>query len=249
VEEWFAWWLTDWGLDVRVTDVTQGVAAMNLAGPRARAILSALTDVDCSPAAFSYLDGRRATVAGIPCLILRIGFVGELGYEIHCPAVQAVPLWDAIAARGARPFGLEPQRVLRLQKLHVLVGQDTDSESTPYGAGMPWIVKLDKEGDFVGRWALEHLAERGPQAVLVGLRLDALPLEGAAVLDGAGAPAGRVTSARASPQLGNVIALAWVPAALAHDGATVTVADRGRRLAATVTTTPFYDPEGAVVRS
>jgi sarcosine oxidase subunit alpha len=249
VEEWFAWWLADWKLDVRMTDVTQGVAAMNLAGPRAREILSALTDLDCAPEAFAYLDGKQAAVAGIPCLILRIGFVGELGYEIHCPAAQAEPLWDALAAHGVRPFGLEPQRVLRLQKMHVLVGQDTDSESTPYGAAMPWIVKLDKENDFVGRWALEHLAERDGSSALVGLRLDELPLEGAAVLDSEGAPVGRVTSARESAQLGAAIGMAWVPAALASDGARVTISDRGRRVAATVTTKPFYDPEGAVLRS
>jgi sarcosine oxidase subunit alpha len=249
VEEWFAWWLADWKLDVRMTDVTQGVAAMNLAGPRAREILSGLTDLDCSPDAFAYLDGRHAAVAGVPCLILRIGFVGELGYEIHCPAAQAETLWDALTAGGARPFGLEPQRVLRLQKMHVIVGQDTDSESTPYAAAMPWIVKLDKEGDFIGRWALEHLAEREPSVALVGLRLDELPLEGAAVLDADGTPAGRVTSARRSAQLGEVIGLAWVPAALAADGAAVTVSDRGNRIAATVTTTPFYDPEGRVLRS
>jgi sarcosine oxidase subunit alpha len=249
VEEWFAWWLADWRLDVTMTDVTQGVAAMNLAGPRAREILYGLTDLDCSPEAFAYLDGRHAVVAGVPCLILRIGFVGELGYEIHCPAAQAEPLWDAIAAHGVRPFGLEPQRVLRLQKMHVLVGQDTDSESTPYGAAMPWIVKLDKEGDFVGRWALEHLGERDGASALVGIACDELPLEGAAVLDADGTPAGRVTSARASAQLDRVIGLAWVPAALAQDGASVTVADRGKRVAATVTTKPFYDPEGAVLRS
>jgi sarcosine oxidase subunit alpha len=249
VEEWFAWWLADWKLDVRMTDLTQGVAAMNLAGPRAREILSSLTDLDCAPEAFAYLDGRQAVVAGVPCLILRIGFVGELGYEIHCPAAQAEPLWDAIAAHGVRPFGLEPQRVLRLQKMHVLVGQDTDSESTPYGAAMPWIVKLDKEGDFVGRWALEHLGERDGGSALVGIKLDDLPLEGAAVLDVDGAPAGRVTSARRSAQLGEVIGLAWVPAALAEDGASLTIADRGKHVRATVTTRPFYDPEGAVLRS
>jgi sarcosine oxidase subunit alpha len=249
VAEWFASHEANWQLDVRMTEVTQGVAAMNLAGPRARDILSSLTDLDCSAGAFAYLDGRHAGVAGVPCLILRVGFVGEPGYELHCPAAQAEPLWDAITAAGARPVGLEPQRVLRLQKLHVLIGQDTDSESTPYGAAMRGIVNLEKAGDFVGRWALEHLGERPPESVLVGLTLEALPLEGAAVLDAQGAPAGRVTSARESAQLGKVIGLGWVPAALAVDGAQVTVSDRSRRLTATVTTTPFYDPEGAVLRS
>ena len=162
--EWFAWWLADWRLRVHLTDVTQGLGAVNLAGPRAREIMAAVTDLDCSPEAFTYLDAKRADVAGVPCLILRIGFVGEVGYELHFPAAHGEALWDALldtgAEHGLRPFGLEPQRILRLQKLHILVGQDTDSESNPYAAAMPWIVKLDKEQDFIGRWALERFAER-----------------------------------------------------------------------------------------
>src|SRR3954470_11367782 len=155
-----------------MTDLTQALASVNLAGPKARAIMGALTDLDCSADAFKYLDARQAQVAGVPCLIMRIGFVGEVGYEIHCPAAPAEPLWAAIldagAEHGVRPFGLEPQRILRLQKLHILVGQDTDSESTPFAAAMPWIVKLDKDGDFIGRWALEHYGEQAAQTTLVG---------------------------------------------------------------------------------
>jgi sarcosine oxidase, subunit alpha len=247
VEQWISWWLADWRLDARVTDVTQGVAAMNVAGPRARAILGELTDLDCSNDAFAYLDAKHAEVAGVPCLVLRIGFVGEVGYELHCPAAQAAHVWDAIAAAGARPFGLEPQRILRLQKLHILVGQDTDSESTPFGAAMPWIVKLDKEQDFIGRWALEHAGE--PATTLVGFTADELPAEGAVVLDGAGRAAGQVTSARRSPRLGGVIGMAWVPREAARDEARVEISDAGRRLTATVTTEPFYDPGGQVLRS
>lgn len=254
VEQWFSWWLADWRLDAHLTDVTQGVAAVNLAGPHAREILSRLADVDCGAEAFRYLDARNATVAGIPCLILRIGFVGEVGYEIHCAAAHGLSLWDALtdagADRGLRPFGLEPQRVLRLQKQHVIVGQDTDSESTPYGAAMPWVVKLDKRQDFIGRRALELRAERAPDTVLVGFTVtgEQVPTEGAVVLDGT-RPAGQVTSARRSPKLGSVIGLAWAPAAQAVDGASLTISDEGRFLHATVTTRPFYDPDGEVLRS
>ena len=126
-------------------------------------------------------------------MILRIGFTGELGYEIHCPAAYGEHLWDALLADAVvRPFGLEPQRILRLQKQHVIVGQDTDSESTPYSAGMPWSVKLDKQQDFIGRWALETAAEAEPRDRLVGFVLDDgyVPTEGAVVLDGS-KPAGR----------------------------------------------------------
>ncbi|MEA2394015.1 MAG: sarcosine oxidase, subunit alpha [Solirubrobacteraceae bacterium] len=255
VEQWFAWWLADWGMDVRLTDVTQGLAAVNLAGPRARAIMGRVAELDCSGEAFGYLDAKRARVAGVACLILRIGFVGELGYEIHFPAAHGQDVWDAIlragADQGIRPFGLEPQRVLRLQKLHVLVGQDTDSESTPFGAAMPWIVKLDKDEDFIGRWALEHAAERPPTTALVGFTLPEgdVPTEGAVVLDAAGAAAGQVTSARRSRQLGQVIGMAWVPATLATDGTRIAISDAGRSYAGQVVTRPFYDPDGEVLRS
>jgi sarcosine oxidase, subunit alpha len=255
VEEWFSWWLADWDLDVQLTDITQALSAINLAGPRAREILARLTDLDCSPEAFAYLDARQGHVAGVQALLLRIGFVGELGYEIHYPAAYGEHLWDAILAAGEpeniRPFGLEPQRVLRLQKQHIIVGQDTDSESTPFGAAMPWAVKLDKEEDFIGKWALARVAEHPAPTALVGFTLPNghVPTEGAVVLDDKGAVAGQVTSARHSRQLGLVIGMAWVPAALASDGATVTIADNGTRLQASVLTEPFHDPAGELLRS
>jgi sarcosine oxidase subunit alpha len=250
VEQWLTWWLATWDLDAEVTDLTQGVAAMNLAGPRARDVLGALSDLDCSNDAFKYLDAKHAEVAGVPCLLLRIGFVGEVGYEIHCPAPQAGAIWDAVVDSDVRPFGLEPQRILRLQKLHVIVGQDTDSESTPYGAAMGWIVKLDKDQDFIGRWALEHTADRQAETALVGFTAvdGRVPTEGSVVVVD-GVPAGQVTSSRHSPKLGGVIGMAWVPVALATDGATIAISDAGQRIEATVTTKPPYDPEGAVLRS
>jgi sarcosine oxidase subunit alpha len=223
---------------------------VNLAGPRSREILAGLApELDCSADGFGYLDARQGHVAGVPSLIARIGFVGELGYEIHFPAALGMHLWDAVLAageeHGIRPFGLEPQRLLRLQKLHVIVGQDTDSESSPYEAAMPWIVKLDKEEDFVGRWALEERAERGPETALAGFTTSngRVPAEGAAVVVD-GRPAGRVTSARFSPRLGAVIGMAYVPPELASDGSTVTIVDDGTETSAQVTTRPFYDPDG-----
>jgi sarcosine oxidase subunit alpha len=255
VEEWFSWWLTDWGSRVHLTDVTQGLSAVNLAGPRAREIMAAICDLDVSNDAFPYLDAQQGEIAGVNCLILRIGFVGEVGYEIHFPAAYGEHVWDALMAagepHGLRPFGLEPQRILRLQKMHILVGQDTDSESTPFGAAMPWIVKLDKEEDFIGRWALEHYRELTPATRLVGFTLadGDVPTEGAVVVDEHGTPAGQVTSSRHSPVLGRTIGLAWVPDALAHDGVRITISDEGRRLQAEIQTKPFYDPEGEVLRS
>jgi sarcosine oxidase subunit alpha len=191
----------------------------------------------------------------VEALLLRIGFTGELGYEIHLPAAHAEHVWDALLEAGAgdglRPFGLEPQRILRLQKQHILVGQDTDSESTPLSAGMPWAVKLDKPEAFIGKWALERASAQDAASALVGFTManGALPREGAVVLDGGGAAAGQVTSVRRSRQLGQVIGMAWVPAALASDGEAITILDEGQRLGASVVTAPFHDPDGALVRS
>jgi glycine cleavage system aminomethyltransferase T len=116
---------------------------------------------------------------------------------------------------------------------------------------MPWIVKLDKDEDFIGRWALQHAAEHAAATALVGFSLPDgdVPAEGAAILDAGGAPIGQVTSARRSRQIGKVIGMGWVPVAQAQDGATVTISYDGARYEATVQTSPFHDPEGALVRS
>jgi aminomethyltransferase len=104
--------------------------------------------------------------------------------------------------------------------------------------------------DFVGRWALEHAADHPPETALVGFQCanGHVPREGSVVIDG-GVAAGQVTSARYSPKLGATIGMAWVPSTIASDDAEITISDAGRTVKAVVTTTPFYDPEGEVLRS
>ena len=223
VTAWFEWWNAIWGYEAEIVNVTGAIAAVNLAGPRSRDALQRLTEADVSAEEFKYLDAQEIEVAGIPTLALRIGFVGELGYELHFPSPAGEFLWDRLVAEGARPFGLEPQRVLRLEKGHVIVGQDTDSESNLYSSGMSWLPKLDKD-DFVGKYALEHFARREEKERLVGFTMedDYLPAEGAQVVI-EGRPAGRVTSARRSEAVGAVIGLAWVPADRAESGTRVEI--------------------------
>jgi sarcosine oxidase subunit alpha len=253
VFEWFGWWNAVWQMDVELANVTGAVAAVNAAGPDARRLMEKLCDIDVSNEAFAYLDAKHAHVAGVPALILRIGFVGELGYEIHFPSPHGEHLWDALLEAGREwsvaAFGLEPQRILRLEKMHILVGQDTDSESNPLEAAMPWIVKLDKE-DFVGKWSLEHVGERGLRWMLVGFEManGRAPLEGGQVVVD-GISAGRVTSVRHSNELGKVIGMAIVPIELAADGTTLDIKIDGTLEQATVTTKPFFDPDGAHLRS
>ena len=153
IEEWFKWWNAGTGQDAYVTNVTANYAALNVAGPYARQTLSKLTEVDLSPKAFRYMRFAQGDVAGIPAMLLRIGFVGEPGWEVHVPAEYAEYLWEAVMEAGCEfgiaPFGLEAQRVLRLEKKHVIVGQDTDAVSNPLEGDMEWTVRFDKE-DFIG---------------------------------------------------------------------------------------------------
>jgi sarcosine oxidase subunit alpha len=185
--------------------------------------------------------------------MLRIGFVGELGYELHFPSPHGEYLWDTLLERGAdlgaKPFGLEAQRILRLEKQHIIVGQDTDSESNVLDANMSWIAKLDKD-DFVGKWALEHAQERGPRELLVGFEManGAVPAEGGQVVR-AGRPSGRVTSSRWSDELGRAIGLAWLPPELAEEDTAFEIRVDGRLEPARVRLRPFFDPEGTRLRA
>jgi sarcosine oxidase subunit alpha len=251
VTAWFEWWNAVWGYDAEIVNVTGALAALNLAGPEARRALGGLVEDpdDVSAEELRYLDAKRLDVAGVPCLALRIGFVGELGYELHFPSPAGEYLWDRLLAAGATPFGLEPQRVLRLEKGHVIVGQDTDSESNLLSAGMSWLPKLDKD-DFVGKLALPHFGEREERERLVGFTMEesVVPPEGAQIVV-EGAPAGRVTSARRSEELGRVIGLAWVPPDRAEVGTRFEIRVERQLLGARVHHGAFFDPAGERMRS
>jgi sarcosine oxidase, subunit alpha len=253
LERWITWWNADWQLDARVLNMTGAFGAVDLAGPRARSVMRALTGADVSGAAMPYMSATRMAVAGVASLVLRIGFVGELGYEIHFPSAYGEHMWDAImemgAAGGIAAFGLEAHRILRLEKQHILVGRDTDAESDPFEVGLGWMVKEDKD-DFLGLRAVRGLKKAGPQERLVGFTAsdEWLPPEGASVMRD-GTWVGRVTSARRSTAVGSVIGLAWVPAEWASDGTRFEIRFGGTHTTATVRTAPFYDPHGERVRT
>ena len=252
IEEWFKWWQAGTGSCAHVTNVTSAYAAVNVAGPRARDTLSKLTDVDLSEQSFRYMRSAQGAVAGVPAIFLRIGFVGETGWEIHVPAEYGQHVWETIMEAGREfgiaPFGLEAQRILRLEKKHVIVGQDTDAVSNPLDSGMDWVVRFDKE-DFVGREGLKLASERGLRNKLVGfvMRDGQVPEDGVPVVSG-DKPIGKVTSARFSPTMNKGFGLAWVPAELAQDGTQISVLVNGKPRPAQVTLQPFYDPDGERLR-
>ncbi len=248
-EAWLRDWADRWGLHVHIVDQTAALGAILVAGPRARELLSRLCPDPIDREAFPYMAHREITVADVPCRAIRVGFVGELGFELHHPRSRSVHLWDALLGAGGdlgiRPHGLHALEVLRLEKGHVYIGQDTLPDSTPAKHGMDWAVSWDKPF-FLGRVALQRMAERQVERKLVGVAFDggARPRPGVPLFAG-DRIVGRLTSCERSPALERAIGLAWLdrvdgafPSEVRADGSD------GR-----VVPTPFYDPEGARVRA
>lgn len=259
---------TMWRLDCGIVNLTGAKAAINLAGPYARDVLAQLTELELSGTAFPYLAVREAKVAGISALLMRVGFVGEWGYEIHVAAESAPALWDKLMEVGKAynisPFGVEAQRLLRLEKGHLIVGQDTDGLMTPQAAGLEWAVKMDKPF-FIGQRSL-RVRGRSPLGrcanakgfasltlslthKLVGFTLDddqkTPPQECHLVIE-QNEIAGRVTSIAFSQTLKRFIGLAYLKTELAEIGNRFSIRlSDGTLVMATVSPTPFYDPDNA----
>ncbi|MBX9605503.1 MAG: aminomethyltransferase, partial [Gammaproteobacteria bacterium] len=246
-------WQAQWQLDVDFYHVTSAWAAINVAGPRARELLAPLVeDVDLSAEAFGFSACREGQVLGVPARLMRVGFVGELGWEVHVPAHHGEALWQRLLADGraigVEPVGIEAQRLLRLEKGHLIVSQDTDGLSYPAEVDMQWAV-ADEKPFFVGQRALAALERRGLTRRLVGFRLPAgapLPAEASLTLDGEEI-VGRVTSVAHSRAVGAIIGLAYVAPGMAAPGSRITIklAGGGGRLQAEVVPLPFYDPDNA----
>ncbi len=238
-----------WGLDCALVNVTGHRAAFNFAGPSSRDVLQKLTDIDLADEAFPYLGVRSGQVAGVAARLMRVGFVGELGYEIHAAAGHGPDVWQALHAaglpQGLRAFGVEAQRVLRLEKGHLIVGQDTDGLTDPLEANAQWAVAM-KKPFFVGQRSLRILQARGPRQKLMGIELAStspLPKECHLIID-QGAIAGRVTSVTHSRALNKGIGLAMLSPHLAQVGRDIQIRlDSGDLLPARVAAAPFYDPK------
>ncbi len=260
VWEWAENWLQtehpEWR--VHITPVTTGFTSINVAGPKSRELVSRLVeDIDLDPEAFGYMQLRTGTVAGIAnCIMWRIGFTGELSYEVHVPSGFGLHVWKAIVEAGrdlgVRPFGLEAQRVMRLEKGHLIVGQDTDGLTKAPSLKMNGLIRLDKE-DFAGKaelgWAISE-----PLPLVVGIQTTdptEVPREASQIVrQGTNEILGRITSSRMSPTLSRSVCLAQVlpEAAAAGTELTIVMTD-GRRITAKVMEHhAHYDPEGARLR-
>ena len=243
-EMWIRDWVETWGLRVHVMDRTMSLAAINVTGPFAKELLGRLGLAD--PPRF--LGHVRADIAGVPCHVMRLSFTGEAAFELHHPIDGSVQLWRALMSQGhdlgVRPHGLQALFGLRLEKGHVIVGMDTELDTTPRRLGMDWAVRMEKPA-FIGRGSLERTARLDDERRWVGFAMDGeAPVEGSPIRSMSDSEIiGNVTGSWTSPLLGKALILGWQRYGRFDDRVEID----GRE--AVVTPTPFYDPEGLRARA
>jgi aminomethyltransferase len=224
-----------------VTDIKDGGVLLALQGPGAISLLERLSGSDLS--GVPRFGHRELKLDGLshPVFTARTGYTGEDGVEMLLDAQDGRLLWKRLLAEGVTPCGLGARDTLRLEAAMHLYGQDMDETTTPFEAGLGWLVHLEMPADFIGRQALEIAAEQGPNKRLVGLKLPgrAIARHDYPVLHN-NETVGAITSGSWSPTLAEPIALAFVPAALAKLGTELKVAIRGRESSAVVVKRPFY---------
>jgi len=249
-EEWFSRWCRDEDWQVHVVNLTETRAGMNLAGPRAREILSKLTASDISDQALPFLTWARLEVAGVDVIAMRMGFVGELSYELMCPSSQAAFLWRRILEEGKPlglvPFGLGGLNICRLEKGHVVPGLDTDGFTNLFESSFGWMLNRNKT-ETVGKPMLDLYAGQPQREQVIAFSIAGRSpvTDGALVVDGEH-QLGRVTSIRYSPLLQKTIGLALVaPHEDWREGGKVRFwFDGGKQAVADFAKPPFYDPSG-----
>jgi len=248
---------TEWSdLKVWLTSTTEQWAVVAVQGPNARALLSALVDIDLTAAALPHMSVALGHICGVPMRLFRVSFTGELGFEVNVPADFGPAVWEAIwdagEAHGITPYGTETMHVLRAEKGYIIVGQDTDGTVTPDDVGLGWAIGKNKP-DFVGKRSLERPAMISPERrQLVGLLStdpQAVLEEGAQVMAQAGARAparalGHVTSSYRSSVLGRSIAMGLVAGGRARIGETLFVSVPAGDIPVQVASPVFYDPDG-----
>ncbi|MDK8433538.1 MULTISPECIES: FAD-dependent oxidoreductase [unclassified Brevibacterium] len=255
---------------VTVRETTPGTCCIGLWGPLARDVISKVTEEDFSDEGLKYFRTKPAVLGGVPVTAMRLSYVGELGWEIYTSADLGSRLWDVLWEAG-QEFGIiaggrEAFNSMRLEKGFRSFGTDMTSEHEPVQAGLGFAVKASKTDDFIGKAALADRAAAvtkkltcltldvpsdvvlGKEPVYVvaggrGTEPGAASAGGAGgVGEGTGKADGYVTSAAYGYSIGKSIAYAWLPNTLTV-GDSVEIEYLGRRLPATVTAEPLFDPE------
>ena len=239
---------------VRVRDVTGSMGCIGLWGPRARDILARACDEDLSGAGFPYMRAREIMVGNVPCLALRVTYVGELGWELYPSMEFAAALWDTILQAGREdglaPCGYRAIDSLRLEKGYRVWGSDITSETTPLEAGLGFAVKLGKPS-FLGKQALAGAGADGAERRLCCLTLADFRAvaEGNEPVRHDGRVLSRVTSGGQGYTVERSIAYAYLPRELAAEGTALDVEVFGQWVPAEVSAEPLWDPTGARIKA
>ncbi len=256
--EWLRYHTRFDGWDFRIVNLTDAYGVINLAGPQAREVLARVADADVSNESFPYMGYREFSVGGVPVRALRLGFVGELSYELHVPSSYMACLWDLLAEAGKpfgiRPFGLEAQNALRLEKCHLIIGSESEQRTTLHDVGLGFLWCRHKpEARTVGDAALRHTEHQSGRLKLVGFKMEdpeaAAPRDGSPVVDGK--IRGYVCTSRHSYTLNEPVGLALVEESLSAKGTRLDIYEddcNGTLIHAVVSPTPFYDPKGERLR-
>jgi sarcosine oxidase, subunit alpha len=249
---------TEWpDLKVWLTSTTEQWAVIAIQGPRARLVLESLVEgIDISKDAWPHMSVARGRICGVPLLLFRVSFSGELGFEINVPAGDGLEVWNTLYAAGAvhgiTEYGTETMHVLRAEKGYIIVGQDTDGTVTPDDAGLSWAIGKNKT-DFVGKRSLDRASMKSSnRKQLVGLLCKdgrGVLEEGAQIAERRGQTPpmqliGHVTSSYWSSALQRPIALAMVAGGRARLGQTLYVPMPQGDVETEVTSPIFYDPQG-----
>jgi aminomethyltransferase len=228
------------GSGAEVVDESDRYALIAVQGPRAVEILTPLMTEGA--AALRYYGFLQGEVAGKSALLSRTGYTGEDGFELYLAPEDAPEVWRRLLDAGVKPAGLGARDTLRLDAAMALYGHELDETTTPFEAGLAWVVKLDK-GDFLGAAALREQREKGPARKLAGFEVQGrgIARQGHTVLSQEGGePVGVVTSGTWSPTFEKALGMAYVPVAMAAPGTPLTLDVRGKALPAVVVDLPFY---------
>ena len=233
---------------VLVEDVTSKLACLGLWGPAAREILQATTTDEL---AFGYMHARELALGRVPCLALRVTYVGELGWELYCPTEFGLALWDTLwkagRGHGLLAGGYKAIDSLRLEKGYRVWGADITPDDTPYEAGLGFAVKLDKE-DFIGREALLEAQEPERRLACLALSDPRSVALGSEPVRVEGELVGRVTSGGYGYTVERSIAYAYIPAGYAQPEQPVEVEIFGEWISGEVAPEPLFDPAGERLR-
>jgi aminomethyltransferase len=228
------------GANVRLRDISEETALLAVQGPRAEQLVGSLTSLGV--AMIPYYHFSQGKVAGVQCFVSRTGYTGEDGFELYCRASDAEKLWHALVGSGrAEPAGLGARDTLRLEAGLPLYGNDIDDTTTPYEAGLAFIVKLEKGAPFTGLEPLKRQKLEGVPRRLVGFKLlepKTVARPGYAVFLN-GTQVDIVRSGTVTPTVNEAVGTTYLPAGSAKPGTKIEIDVRGKKVAAEVVKLPF----------